>query len=50
MNLLKIIQVTRLDTQVQRFKTAAEEAESREDDLKVEKRKLQREVRLFMEL
>jgi hypothetical protein len=39
-----IFQVTRLDTQVQRFKTAAEEAEAREDDLKVERRKIQREV------
>lgn len=38
------LQVSRLDGQVNRFKTAAEEAESREDDLKIEKRKLQREV------
>lgn len=38
-------QVTRLETQLGRYKTAAEEAEAREDDLKVERRKLQREVR-----
>lgn len=44
------MQVTRLDTQVQRYKTAAEEAEAREDDLKVERRKLQREVGLISKL
>ncbi|XP_021956039.1 leucine-rich repeat flightless-interacting protein 2 isoform X3 [Folsomia candida] len=37
--------VGRLDTQVQRYKTSSEEAELREDDLKVERRKLQRELR-----
>lgn len=44
-NVLMILQVARLDGQVTRYKTAAEEAESREDDLKIEKRKLQREVK-----
>lgn len=39
--------MSRLDGQVTRFKTAAEEAEAREDDLKIEKRKLQREVSFF---
>lgn len=37
-------QVTRLEGQVMRYKTAAENAEKVEDELKAEKRKLQREV------
>jgi hypothetical protein len=38
------IQVARLDSQVVRYKTASEAAEKAEDELKLEKRKLQREV------
>lgn len=37
-------QVARLEGQVMRYKTAAENAEKVEDELKAEKRKLQREV------
>ncbi|OWF45404.1 leucine-rich repeat flightless-interacting protein 2-like [Mizuhopecten yessoensis] len=37
--------VTRLDSQVKRYKTDAEESEKLEDELKTEKRKLQRELR-----
>lgn len=37
-------QVTRLEGQVMRYKSAAENAEKVEDELKAEKRKLQREV------
>ncbi|BFZ02398.1 hypothetical protein BsWGS_05436 [Bradybaena similaris] len=37
--------VTRLDTQVKRYKTDAERAEGMEDELKQEKRKLQKELR-----
>ncbi|KAM6178451.1 leucine-rich repeat flightless-interacting protein 1 [Rhynchocyon petersi] len=37
--------VTRLETQVSRYKSAAENAERLEDELKAEKRKLQRELR-----
>lgn len=37
-------QVTRLEGQVMRYKTAAENSEKVEDELKAEKRKLQREV------
>ncbi|XP_067844334.1 leucine-rich repeat flightless-interacting protein 2-like, partial [Heptranchias perlo] len=37
--------VIRLESQVLRYKTAAENAEKVEDELKAEKRKLQREVR-----
>ncbi|XP_064455723.1 leucine-rich repeat flightless-interacting protein 2-like isoform X1 [Ornithodoros turicata] len=37
--------VSRLETQVVRYKTATEEAEKLEDELKAEKRKLQRECR-----
>lgn len=36
--------VARLESQVIRYKSAAETSEKAEDDLKVEKRKLQREV------
>lgn len=39
-----VVQVTRLEGQVTRYKSAAENAEKIEDDLKAEKRKLQREV------
>uniref|UniRef100_A0A8C6TC37 Leucine rich repeat (in FLII) interacting protein 1b n=1 Tax=Neogobius melanostomus TaxID=47308 RepID=A0A8C6TC37_9GOBI len=37
--------VTRLEGQVARYKSAAENAEKVEDELKAEKRKLQRELR-----
>ena len=37
-------QVIRLESQVSRYKLAAENAEKIEDELKAEKRKLQREV------
>lgn len=37
-------QINRLEGQVLRYKTAAENAEKVEDELKAEKRKLQREV------
>jgi hypothetical protein len=37
--------VARLESQVIRYKSASETAEKVEDELKVEKRKLQREVR-----
>ncbi|XP_072339668.1 leucine-rich repeat flightless-interacting protein 2-like [Scyliorhinus torazame] len=37
--------IARLENQVLRYKTAAENAEKVEDELKAEKRKLQREVR-----
>lgn len=43
---LFVIQVIRLEGQVTRYKSAAESAEKIEDELKVEKRKLQREVSL----
>lgn len=42
--LLVGFQVTRLEGQVMRYKTAAENSEKVEDELKAEKRKLQREV------
>lgn len=38
------LQISRLEGQVLRYKTAAENAEKVEDELKAEKRKLQREV------
>jgi hypothetical protein len=38
------MQVVRLDSQVKRYKTASETAEKNEEELKTEKRKLQREV------
>lgn len=41
------VQVARLESQVIRYKSASETAEKVEDELKVEKRKLQREVRDF---
>jgi len=41
------VQVARLESQVIRYKSASESAEKVEDELKVEKRKLQREVRGF---
>lgn len=40
-------QVSRLEGQVLRYKAAAENAEKVEDELKAEKRKLQREVAAF---
>lgn len=40
------LQVSRLEGQVLRYRTAAENAEKVEDELKAEKRKLQREVLL----
>lgn len=42
--------VARLESQVIRYKSAAEASEKAEDELKVEKRKLQREVRTPMPL
>jgi hypothetical protein len=39
------LQVARLETQVTRYRTAAETSEKSEDELKAEKRKLQREVK-----
>lgn len=39
--------MARLESQVIRYKSASETAEKVEDELKVEKRKLQREVRGF---
>lgn len=39
-----MLQVARLESQVIRYKSAAETSEKVEDELKVEKRKLQREV------
>ena len=41
---LWFLQVTRLETQVKRYKGDAERAEGAEDELKQEKRKLQKEV------
>lgn len=40
-------QVARLESQVIRYKSAAETSEKIEDELKIEKRKLQREVSEF---
>ena len=41
---LYLLQVARLESQVIRFKTAAETAERSEEELKTERRKMQREV------
>uniref|UniRef100_A0A3P8WGJ3 Uncharacterized protein n=1 Tax=Cynoglossus semilaevis TaxID=244447 RepID=A0A3P8WGJ3_CYNSE len=41
--------VTRLEGQVTRYKAAAENAEKVEDELKAEKRKLQRELRTALD-
>lgn len=41
------LQVTRLEGQVTRYKSASENAEKVEDELKADKRKLQREVELI---
>lgn len=41
------MQVARLESQVIRYKTASEAAEKAEDELKMEKRKLQREVFIY---
>lgn len=38
------MQVNRLETQVKRYKQESEDSEKLEDELKTEKRKLQREV------
>lgn len=43
-----VTQVIRLEAQVTRYKSAAENAEKVEDELKVEKRKLQREVKFYV--
>ena len=40
--------MARLETQVIRFKTASETAERSEEELKTERRKLQREVSIFV--
>lgn len=41
---MSLWQVTRLEGQVTQYKSAAENAEKVEDELKAEKRKLQRDV------
>ena len=41
------MQINRLEGQVSRYKASADNSEKVEDELKVEKRKLQREVRGF---
>lgn len=41
---LYVLQVNRLEGQVSRYKASADNAEKIEDELKAEKRKLQREV------
>lgn len=43
-NLYLVMQISRLEGQVSRYKTAADNSEKIEDELKAEKRKLQREV------
>lgn len=43
-NIFCVFQISRLEGQVTRYKAAADNAEKVEDDLKAEKRKLQREV------
>lgn len=40
-----VFQINRLEGQVSRYKTAADNSEKVEDELKAEKRKLQREVK-----
>lgn len=40
--------LTRSETQVIRYKSSAEEAEKSESELKLERRKLQREVSVFL--
>ena len=40
--------MARLESQVIRFKTAAETAERSEEELKTERRKMQREVSIYM--
>lgn len=44
-NIILTGNVSRLETQLLRFKTAADEAEKTEEELKIEKRKILREVR-----
>ncbi|XP_012882487.1 PREDICTED: leucine-rich repeat flightless-interacting protein 2 [Dipodomys ordii] len=48
-NRLSYLQINRLEGQVLRYKTAAENAEKVEDELKAEKRKLQRELRTALD-
>ena len=43
-------QVARLESQVIRYKTAAETSEKSEEELKTERRKLQREVSIRLKL
>ncbi|NXV54727.1 LRRF2 protein, partial [Molothrus ater] len=43
------LQIGRLEGQVARYKSAAENAEKVEDELKAEKRKLQRELRTALD-
>lgn len=45
-NISVLFKVARLESQVIRYKSAAESSEKAEDELKIEKRKLQREVKL----
>ena len=47
-NLKLWFQVARLESQVIRFKTAAETAERSEEELKTERRKMQREVKHWL--
>jgi len=42
-----LLQVNRLETQVKRFKYDAEEAEKLEEELKSDRRRLQREVHSY---
>jgi len=49
-NIILAGNVSRLDTQLTRFKTAAEEAEKLEDELKTEKRKILRDVSKLRQL
>ena len=45
-----VLQVIRLESQVKRYKNAAETSEKNEEELKAEKRKLQREVNYLFHL
>lgn len=42
---MSVFQITRLEAQMARYKVAADNSEKVEDELKAEKRKLQREVK-----
>ncbi len=44
-SVVSVFQITRLEGQVSRYKTSADNSEKVEDELKAEKRKLQREVK-----